>query len=178
MPLFLKILARNLLQGPATEPFPYQEATTPQRLRGRVELNADLCVGCGICRHVCPGGAIRIEPDAERAGYSFSIWHNTCALCASCRHFCPTGAISLSTDWHSAHRQTEKYSHAAHYYVPYLRCADCGAPLRLLPPALAARLYAHSPVDMARIIKLCPNCRQIAAASREGERYGTGGTGK
>ena len=173
MPRFLKILVRNLLRGPATAPFPFQAAPTPDRLRGRVVLNPDLCLGCGICRHVCPGEAIRLEPDEEGTGYSFSIWHNTCALCASCRHFCPTGAITLTADWHGAHPQANKYGHAEHHFVPYLRCAGCGAPLRMLPPGIAARLYARSPVDMTRILKLCPSCRLAATADRERERYGT-----
>ncbi|MDR1359939.1 MAG: 4Fe-4S dicluster domain-containing protein [Deltaproteobacteria bacterium] len=171
MPRFLKILARNLLEGPATDPFPFKEAFTPKRLRGKVALNPDLCLGCGICRHVCPGEAIRIEPDEEGKGYLFSVWHNTCALCASCRHFCPTGAITLNADWHNAHLQTDKYSHAEHHFVPYSRCAGCGSPLRMLPPGIAARLYAHSPIDMTSVMKLCPSCRLTATAKREGERY-------
>ena len=32
---FLKILFRNLLQGPSTDPFPLGETFTPERLRGR-----------------------------------------------------------------------------------------------------------------------------------------------
>lgn len=170
MPKFLKILTRNLMQGVATDPFPFQEAHTPERYRGRVTMNPDLCVGCGICHHVCPGDAIRIEANEEKSGYAFSIWHNTCALCGSCKNYCPTGAITQTQDWHNAHSQAEKYSRAEHHFVPYLHCTGCGAAMRMLPPSLATRLYAHSPVDMAEILQLCPSCRQLATVKRESGR--------
>ena len=171
MPRFLKILAGNLLKGPATDPFPFKEAPTPERFRGRVVLSPELCVGCGICGHVCPGGAILLKDNPERTGYDFLVWHNTCALCGSCRHYCPTGAITLSNNWHNAHYQSEKYRLAEHHFVPYLNCSGCGEPMRMLPPAVAARVYAKSPLDMAAFLKLCPNCRQLAAAGREGEAH-------
>lgn len=164
---FLKILARNVLQGPATIAFPNREAHTPRRFRGRVTMDAQKCVGCGICRHVCAGRAIRIEPNREKTGYNFTLWHNTCALCGMCRHFCPTGAISMTNDWHNAHLASDKYEWAEHHFVPYLRCAGCQSPIRMLPPELAARVYAHSPVDMTHLMKLCPSCRQLAAVQRQ-----------
>ncbi|WP_034636986.1 4Fe-4S dicluster domain-containing protein [Desulfovibrio cuneatus] len=164
---FLKLLGKNLAQGPSTDPFPAKEAHTPERFRGRVVVNPEQCVGCRICHHMCAGGAIRIEDNEEKTGYNFTVWHNTCALCGMCRHYCPTKAITLSTDWHNAHTQEDKYDWAAHYSIPYLACAGCGAHIRMLPPQLAARLYAHSPVDMTDLLKLCPSCRQLAAARRE-----------
>ncbi len=39
---FLKILFRNLLQGPSTDPFPLGETFTPERLRGRVKIDPNL----------------------------------------------------------------------------------------------------------------------------------------
>lgn len=166
---FLKVLARNVIKGPSTIAFPFREAYTPPRFRGRVTMDPSKCVGCGICRHVCAGRAIRIEPTHDRAGYNFTIWHNTCALCGMCRHFCPTSAISMTNDWHNAHLQSDKYSWAEHHFVPYLRCAGCQAPIRMLPPDLATRVYAHCPVEMTQIMKLCPSCRQVAAARRQAE---------
>lgn len=165
---FLKVILRNVSKGPATDDFPYRPAPTPQRFRGKVELHPNLCLGCEICKHVCMGDAIRIDKREDNEGYDFTIWHNTCCLCGNCTHFCPTKAITLSTDWHNAHEQSEKYGWAEHHFVPYLRCEGCGAPIRMLPPELATRLYAHSPVDMTELLKLCPNCRQIATVEREG----------
>lgn len=170
---FLKVLTQNICKGPATEAFPAAPAHTPERFRGRVTMNPELCVGCGICRHVCAGQAIRLE-DTEKAedgskGYDFSIWHNSCALCGMCRHYCPTGAITLTADWHSAHRAEQKYEWAEHHFIPYLACAGCGAPIRMLPPDVATRIYTSTTLDPKDFLKLCPACRQLATARREGE---------
>ena len=54
----------------------------------RVFVYSDLCVGCGICRDICPAGAISLEEiavvDSER-----------CTGCRLCLDQCPRGAISL-----------------------------------------------------------------------------------
>jgi ferredoxin len=55
----------------------------------RVVVNSDLCVGCGICKDICPAGAISVEEiavvDSER-----------CTGCQLCLAQCPRGALSLS----------------------------------------------------------------------------------
>lgn len=168
---FLKILIRNIFQGPATEAFPLAPAPTPDRFRGRVSINPDLCVGCGICKHVCTGGAINISPSDDKTGYHYTVWYNSCCLCGSCRYYCPTNAISIVNNWHNSHFQEEKYKMAETHFIPYMHCEGCGAPMRVLPPHIAAKIYAHSPVDVNKIIKLCPNCRQIATAEQQGELH-------
>ena len=54
----------------------------------RVVVNSDLCVGCGICKDICPAGAISLEEiaviDSER-----------CTGCGLCLDQCPRGALSL-----------------------------------------------------------------------------------
>lgn len=42
---FLKVLFRNLLEGPSTDPFPLGETFTPARLRGRAKVDPTLCMG-------------------------------------------------------------------------------------------------------------------------------------
>ena len=168
---FLKILANNVLQGPSTEDFPFKESPTPTRFRGRVTMNPEVCVGCSICSHVCPADAIRIIEKKDHSGYDFTIWHNSCSLCGSCRYYCPTSAITMTNDWHNAHSQAAKYTWAEHHEVPYFKCAGCGTPIRMLPPHVATRIYAHSPVDMSELLELCPQCRQLATIKREGERH-------
>jgi NAD-dependent dihydropyrimidine dehydrogenase PreA subunit len=54
----------------------------------QVFVDSDRCVGCGICRDVCPAGAISIEEialvDSER-----------CTGCRFCLDQCPMGALSF-----------------------------------------------------------------------------------
>ena len=162
---FLKILWDNLKKGPVTDPFPFGETYTPERLRGRVEIDPELCLGCGTCVHVCAAGAINISKFADGSGFEITVWRNSCCLCAQCRHYCPTKAITLSNDWHSAHRATEKYTQITRAKVKYDYCAVCGAKMRVLPQAVLNRIYAkHSEIDVDVVSHLCPNCRRIDVA--------------
>ncbi len=79
---FLKILWDNLKKGPVTDPFPFGETYTPERLRGRVEIDPELCLGCGTCVHVCAAGAINISKFADGSGFEITVWRNSCCLCA------------------------------------------------------------------------------------------------
>lgn len=165
---FLKILWDNLRKGPVTDAFPFGETYTPDRLRGRVEIDPALCVGCGTCVHVCAAGAINISKFEDGSGFEVTVWRNSCCLCAQCRHYCPTKAISVTNDWHSAHRATEKYTQITRAKVKYDYCAVCGAKMRVLPQDVLARIYAkHSEVDVDVISHLCPNCRRIDVAVEE-----------
>ena len=146
---FLKILWDNLKKGPVTDAFPFGETYTPDRLRGRVEIDPTLCVGCGTCVHVCAAGAINISKFEDGSGFEITVWRNSCCLCAQCRHYCPTKAVTLSNDWHSAHRATEKYTQITRAKVKYDYCAVCGAKMRVLPQEVLNRIYAkHSEVDV------------------------------
>ena len=165
---FLKILWDNLKKGPVTDAFPFGETYTPDRLRGRVEIDPALCVGCGTCVHVCAAGAINISKFEDDSGFEITVWRNSCCLCAQCRHYCPTKAVTLSNDWHSAHRATEKYTQITRAKVKYDYCAVCGAKMRVLPQEVLNRIYAkHSEVDVDVISHLCPNCRRIDVAVEE-----------
>ena len=164
---FLKVLFRNLLEGPSTDPFPLGETFTPDRLRGRAVVDPDLCMGCGICRHSCAAGAIHIGQKPDGSGFTITIWQNSCCLCASCRHYCPTGAMSISTDWHTAHVQAEKYDRLEQHTIKYEPCVACGALMRPIPKVLADKLYAwNTEIDPELTRKLCPKCRQIEDAKR------------
>lgn len=165
MASFLKVLFRNLLEGPSTDPFPLGETFTPERLRGKCVVDPDLCVGCGVCKNVCAAGAIDISKKKE--GYTITIWRDSCCLCASCRHYCPTGAMSITNDWHHAHEEKDKFKCLEQHTINYEPCAHCGELIRPLPKKLAEKLYAENPEADAEIIRhLCPKCRQLEDARR------------
>ncbi|MDR1777006.1 MAG: 4Fe-4S binding protein [Desulfovibrio sp.] len=164
---FLKVLFRNVLEGPSTDPFPLGATFTPDRLRGRARINPELCMGCGICHNSCVAGAINITHLPDGSGYTITIWQNSCCLCASCRHYCPTGAMSITSDWHSAHPDTDKYDRLEQHTIKYEPCAGCGTLMRPIPAALAKRLYAATPhLDPEKIRHLCPDCRRQEDAKR------------
>ena len=165
MASFLKVLFRNLLEGPSTDPFPLGETFTPERLRGKCVVDPDLCMGCGVCKNACAAGAIDISKKED--GYTITIWRDSCCLCASCRHYCPTGAMSITNDWHHAHEDKDKFAMLEQHTIKYEPCAHCGALIRPLPLKMAEKLYAkNNEVKADEIRRLCPKCRQLEDARR------------
>jgi ferredoxin len=161
---FLKIFVRNLINGPATTPFPFGPAWTPERLRGRIEFKLSSCTGCRACEQVCAPGAIRFDKTPD--GLRFMMWHNTCVFCGLCEFYCPTDAIRQSDDWHMAHGVADKFGMAIREVIPYVACAACGNkalgsapnPVGVEPP------FTRAETEQQR--NLCPACRKKALAER------------
>ncbi|MCW2479348.1 4Fe-4S ferredoxin [Candidatus Symbiopectobacterium sp. NZEC135] len=162
---FLKILIRNLRQGPATDPFPFGETFTPDALRGRIAFDATRCSVCRMCEHVCAGGAIRFEETPQ--GVEFILWHNTCTFCGLCEHYCVPKAIHLTNDWHLAHRQEDKYRMTEEGAMPYHTCIGCGASFLAPSAALLDNVYqTPGSIDPALSLR-CPDCRRTRAAAQQ-----------
>ena len=58
-------------------------------LRTRPYLKKDMCVGCGICRDICPAKAIKIEDGKAK------ISRPDCIRCFCCQEFCPKSAMKV-----------------------------------------------------------------------------------
>ena len=54
-----------------------------------VEINPDLCVGCGACVDVCPVEALSMKKEKATCD------GDKCIDCGQCVDECPEGAISL-----------------------------------------------------------------------------------
>ncbi len=163
MSSFLGVVLRNLLAGPSTDPFPFGETFTPKRIRGRITVDPDLCMGCGMCRHSCVAGAINITK--SDAGWTITIWQDSCCLCRSCVTYCPMQAMAIDPDWHSAHVEADKYKKIEQHSISYQPCARCGKPMRVLSADKARALYASdASIDPEEIRHLCRSCRQLRDA--------------
>jgi ferredoxin len=62
-------------------------------------VDAEKCVGCGICKDVCPAGAIGVDECAR-------VEMQICIGCGHCVQECPQEAISLRP---SVFNATEKF---------------------------------------------------------------------
>lgn len=161
MSSFLKIALRNLLKGPSTIKYPFEDTPVPEKLRGKIEHNPDACMACHMCEYVCAGGAIKLKEAEDGSGVDFVVWHNTCCFCGLCEHYCPTGAIHLTNDYHTAHLEEEKYNYAEHSVIKYQHCIVCGRPMIPMVPSLAKKLYGDNE-DTKGVTKMCEKCRKKA----------------
>lgn len=62
---------------------------TGKALRSTPALKAKECVGCGVCRDICPAKAIKTEKGKA------IIDRKLCIRCFCCQEFCPKGAMKV-----------------------------------------------------------------------------------
>lgn len=162
---FLKVLLHNVLQGPSTDPYPLGPTFSPDAIRGKVTIDPEKCMGCGICDYTCVAGAIHI--DRREDGHTITVYQNSCCLCANCRKYCPAEAIVITDDWHSAHTHEEQYEKIEQQTITKEACKNCGTLIRPIPLELAHKLYdGKTDIDPEHVRLLCPKCRQLEDAKR------------
>jgi putative selenate reductase YgfK subunit len=68
------------------------------------------CVGCGICRDICPDKAISldIKVNGERKIDDYEIALDRCMFCGICVEYCPTEALIHTTKFELADHDREK----------------------------------------------------------------------
>lgn len=88
---FAKVALRNLFSKPVTTQYPFAPAYYPDRSRGRILLEKDKCILCGLCAKHCPTGTIAID---RKAG-TWSMNRFDCVQCANCVNVCPKAALTI-----------------------------------------------------------------------------------
>ena len=58
-------------------------------LKTRPVLKKDMCIGCGVCKNICPAKAIKIEKKKA------VIDRKACIRCFCCQEFCPKSAMKV-----------------------------------------------------------------------------------
>lgn len=87
---------RNLVSKPATRMYPQEKRQAFDNVRGRMGIDIDGCIFCGICSKKCPSGAIKVDRNEK----SWEIDHFNCIICGLCQEVCPKKCISTNTGYH------------------------------------------------------------------------------
>lgn len=92
---------KHLFMRPVTLEYPEKKRFQSDAFRGKPEVNLgeNGCIGCGVCKKVCPSGAIEyIKNDkGEVESYNFDL--KKCIFCGNCMFYCPKSAIKLTNEF-------------------------------------------------------------------------------
>ena len=87
------IVFKHLFRRPVTLEYPEQTPNLPDSHRGLHSLKG--CIGCGVCKKVCPANAISIKKTDNKVS-SYEVDLNKCIFCGQCQFYCPVKAIKLT----------------------------------------------------------------------------------
>ena len=89
---------KHLFMRPVTLEYPEKKRET--NVRGKLEVSG--CVGCGICKRVCPSNAIEYLKNDEGKVVSYTFDLKKCIFCGNCMYYCPHKAIKMTNEYELA----------------------------------------------------------------------------
>lgn len=90
-----KTVTKNLVRGPATLMYPKRKRIFTRLTRGRVEIDIQKCIFCGICSKRCPTYAIVVAKDCKE----WKIDRLKCCVCGLCVEVCPKKCLSMTSQY-------------------------------------------------------------------------------
>ncbi|TCS71753.1 4Fe-4S dicluster protein [Sulfuritortus calidifontis] len=128
---------------------------------GEVVVEAERCTLCGACARLCPQAALSL---AGVEGLTFT--EARCVQCGLCANACPEQAIALRPRLLTDRSAREMPRRLVQATAPH--CPGCGAPHAGPAPSTGSRVLAEQArlrPELARLLALCPECRQRAMAA-------------
>lgn len=102
----------HLFRKPVTIQYPDKvqrpvSETLPERFRGFLKVDMEICTACLACMMDCPIDCILIKTDKDQATKEryltqFDIDLGKCMYCGLCTEPCPTGAIHFTREFEKA----------------------------------------------------------------------------
>ena len=90
-----KMILRSLVKKPATLMYPVVPREWKERTRGRIEIEIDKCIFCGICARKCPTDALKVDKNEK----SWTIERMGCIQCGCCIEACPKDCLANMAEY-------------------------------------------------------------------------------
>lgn len=90
-----KTVLKNLFSRPATERYPFVAKEFAPDARGKVDIEIEKCIYCGICQRKCPTAAIIVTKDPKQ----WTVDRMRCISCNACVEVCPKKCLALDTKY-------------------------------------------------------------------------------
>lgn len=102
----LSITQHFFMSPKVTMQYPKERWNPPERFRGMLRLEKNLCTACDLCAKECPESIISITgakgEDRKKRPVTFTIDLKRCTFCGFCAEVCPTEALTVSKDYELA----------------------------------------------------------------------------
>lgn len=111
----VKRVTKRLFGRPATRLKPREPFAAA---RGRLTIDVDQCIFCGMCQRKCPAQAIAVDRGAK----DWTLDPYACIICGACVDVCPKKCLKLTGEWRGS--AAEHVSETAHPAPPTAKAAD------------------------------------------------------
>jgi len=101
----LKQMFKSTFHRPVTIMYPYEKEWLPDNYRGRPGLIFERCLGCGICKKMCPTtciSMIEVDGDDGKKVDRPQVNLGRCMMCGYCAEYCPVNAMIVTPDYELA----------------------------------------------------------------------------
>lgn len=90
-----KTVLKNLFSRPVTEQYPFVARDHVAKTRGKVDIEIEKCIYCGICQRKCPTAAIVVTKEPK----AWTIDRMRCISCNACVEVCPKKCLELNVQY-------------------------------------------------------------------------------
>ena len=101
-----KTVLSSLFKKPATVLYPFVKKPVYTNTRGKIEIQIDKCIFCGICSKKCPSNAIHVSKPEKK----WEISRLKCISCNYCVEACPKKCLVMENTYTSPFSAKEKSS--------------------------------------------------------------------
>ena len=103
----LSSILKNLTSKPATRLYPFEKREPYKDTRGKIDIDIDTCIFCGICSKKCPSDAIVVN----KLEKSWEIDPFKCIMCSACCDVCPKKSLTTMEEYSQAAYKKSKSKH-------------------------------------------------------------------